>query len=411
MRVVLLNQYYAPDDAATAQLLADLGEGLVQEGHEVRAICSNRAYADPRKRYAPREDVNGVAVRRCGTTGFGRGSKLGRLLDYLTFFVGASRALVFQRRADVVVSLSTPPLVALLGLSLARLRGARSVYWVMDVYPELAFELGVLHPRSLAGRVLGLLSSQPLRRSDRVVALGETMAKRLLATRGRPVEIVHNWADGETIRPRELADHPLRESWGWQDRFVVLYSGNMGLAHAFDTVLAAAERLQDHADVLFAFVGGGPRRAEVEAAVARRGLRNVEFRPYVARDELGLSLTAGDLHLVTLRDSLPGLLVPSKIYGILAAGRATLYVGPAAGEIATILEQGACGTRVGSDDVEGLVDAVLAYRRERSRLQDEGRRARAQFEARFTKEHGLQAFARILSGGGSDRDEDATTAA
>jgi glycosyltransferase involved in cell wall biosynthesis len=397
VRIVLLNQYFAPDEAATAQLLADLGEGLAAAGHEVVAVCSRRAYESPELRYPSRETVRGVTVRRVKTTGFGRATATGRSVDYLTFLLGAALALLFRRRPDVVVSLSTPPLVAFVGLALARLRGARSVYWVMDVYPELAFRLGVLREGSLGGRMFARISRATLRGSDVVVALGESMAAQLASRGGSNVAMIHNWADGEAIRPRSVQDHPLREAWGWTGSFVLLYSGNMGLAHEFETLLDAAERLKERPEIRFAFVGGGPRREEVEREARRRGLTNVEFRPYVAREDLGRSLTAGDLHLVTLRDGLPGLLVPSKIYGILAAGRPTLYVGPGEGEVADIIASGRCGTRVAAGDSSGLARAIERYAGDAALREEQGRRARELFDRRFARPRAMQAFLDLIA--------------
>ncbi len=304
--------------------------------------------------------------------------------------------LATQRRPDAVISLSTPPLVALLGLTLARLRGASSLYWVMDVYPQLAFELGVIEPRSIVGRIFRRLSAACLRRSDEVIALGDTMAERLSSEGAGPVTVIHNWADGEAIHPVEPQDNPLRAEWGWSDRFVVLYSGNMGLAHEFDTVLDAAERLAADPRILLAFVGGGPRRAEVEAEARRRGLSNVEFLPYVPREQLGDSLTAGDVHLVTLRERMPGLLVPSKIYGILAAGRPSVYVGPQQGEIADILDSGRCGIGVRGGDADALAEAIRGYANDPARTREHGANARRSFEMRFTREHGVDAFRELL---------------
>jgi glycosyltransferase involved in cell wall biosynthesis len=396
MHVVLLNQYYAPAEAATAQFLTDLGQHLAHVGHRVSVVCSRRSYPDPSLVYPAQETIDGVSVSRTWTTGFGRGSRLGRMTDYLGFMVGASRVLALQRDADVVVSLTTPPLVATLGLAAARLRGARSLYWVMDIYPELAFELGMLSRRSPAGRLLAGIADFTLRRADGVIALGETMARRLRAAGAPNVTVVHNWADGDAIRPCPTEGHALRDEWRWRDRFVVLYSGNLGMVHEFDTVLGAAELLRDEERVLFAFVGDGPRRAYVEREVGRRGLGNVEFRPHVARDALGQSLTAGDAHLVTLRESVAGLVVPSKIYGILAAGRPTLYVGPEQGEVDAILRDGDCGVRVGVGDSVALADEIRRYLRDEARRSDEGRRARKMFEGRFRREQALEAHRRTL---------------
>lgn len=396
MTIVLLNQYYAPDEAATARLLADVGAALVAAGHDVSAICSQRSYSDPTHRYPSRDSLQGVRVQRAWTSGFGRGTRTGRLVDYVLFLAGAARLLVVHRKPDFVLSLSTPPLVAGLGLLIARLRGAKSLFWVMDVYPDIAFELGVLRSQSLVGRFLGLLSTTILRHSDKVVALDERMAERLRAQAGGKVLVIPNWADGASMPPRSVAGHPLRREWGWEGRFVVMYSGNMGLAHEFETAIGAATNLAHDPSILFAFVGDGPRRAEAQELAGRLRLENVEFRPYVPRALLGESLTAGDVHLVTLRDRMPGLLVPSKIYGILAAGRPTLYVGPEAGEIAEIVTKHACGASVRTGDVEGLVRAVVAYQGDESRRDAEGKRARSLFEERFTKERGTRTFIQLI---------------
>ncbi len=398
MRIVLLNQYYAPDEAATSQLLTDLGTGLASAGHEVVAFCGRRAYADPSSRYASRERVEGVEVRRTWTTGFGRSSKAGRLVDYLSYLAGAFLRLMTTTKPDLVISLSTPPMVSALGLLCARLRGCRSLYWVMDVYPDLAFELGALNPRSPAGRLFSAVTRMTLRRSDAVVALGGTMADRIAASGVKRLATIHNWADERAMPPGECGQSELRFRWDWQDRFVVMYSGNMGLAHEFDTVLDAASILRDRPEVLFAFIGEGPRRKGVEEEARSRGLQNVSFKPYVPRERLCQSLKAGDLHLITLRKGMPGLLVPSKIYGILAAGRPTLYIGPNEGEISDIVETGRCGVRVDNGDAEAAAEEILRYAEDDELRQEHGRRARELFEERFTKEQALEAFRILIEG-------------
>jgi glycosyltransferase involved in cell wall biosynthesis len=394
--VFLLNQYYAPAAAPTARFLSDVGEDLARAGHRVSVVCSRRSYPDPSIVYPARETIRQVSVYRTWTTGFGRWSSLGRMLDYAGFVIGAARILALHREIDVVVSLTTPPMVATLGLALSRLRGASSLLWVMDVYPQLACELGVLGRRSLVTRLLDRLGRYMLKRSDGVIALGETMAGRLHALGAKRVTVIHNWADGRTIRPCPAQDNELRAARGWEDRFVILYSGNLGLAHEFDTVLGSAELLRDEPRFLFAFVGEGPRLAEVRQKTQRRGLPNVEFHPQVGRDDLGQSLTSADVHLVTLREGLAGLLVSSKIYGILAAGRPTLYVGPPEGEIPEILREGRCGTLHSVSDSAGLAAAIRRYDAEPAGRMEEGRRARQLFEGRFTKERGLQAHRRLI---------------
>jgi glycosyltransferase involved in cell wall biosynthesis len=324
--------------------------------------------------------------------------------DYASFLLGAAGALAAMPRPQVVVSLSTPPLVAGLGMFAARWRRARTVYWVMDVYPDLAVALGAIPARSAAARVLARAARVLLRGSDRVVALDRAMAERLDAQGARGASVIANWADGGAIRPRPPEGHPRRERLGWSERFVVLYSGNMGLAHEFDTLLDAAALLADDPGILFAFVGDGPRRKEIEEGARRRGLSNVEFHPYASRDALGESLTSGDLHAVTLRPGMEGLLVPCKIYGVLAAGRPTLYVGPAAGEVHEVVSSG-CGRSLRTGQVRAVAEAIASYRSDRSLREAEGSLARRLFEERFTRERSLDAFVRLIEGLGPRRAE------
>jgi colanic acid biosynthesis glycosyl transferase WcaI len=397
MRIVLLNQYYAPDEAATAQMAADLGAHLAKAGHEVTAICCDRSYAKPQRRYAHRETIDGVFVIRVRTTAFGRGSKLGRIIDYIAFVVGAAFQLLRSKSPDVVVALTTPPMIAYVPLKLRRFRRYRVVFWSMDVYPDVAYHLGAISRTSVAGRLFARIGRAVLRSSDAVIALGDAMADRLHVLGAERVDVVHNWADETAIVPVTPLDRPSRVEWGWTRRFVVLYSGNLGLAHEFETVIAAAKRLAGAMpNVLFAFVGVGPRLTEVRDAT--RDAPNVEFQDYVDRSRLGDTLSAADIHLVTLRPDMAGLLVPSKIYGILAAGRPTVYVGPAEGEIHDILREGRCGTSVRNGDVDALVQAVRDYACDPIRRDEEGRNARGFFEARFTRAKSLAALQRIVEG-------------
>ena len=173
MKVLLLNQYFPPDEAATAQMLGDLVESLCAHGMSCEVVTSNRSYANPARRYPRRGSWRGARVRRIAMTGFGRRSKLGRLVDYATFLAGATLALLTAERPDVIVGLSTPPILGSLAVAVGRLRRVRSAYWTMDVYPDVAFELGVMERHSLAGRVFATVSRWAFRSADTVVALGD----------------------------------------------------------------------------------------------------------------------------------------------------------------------------------------------------------------------------------------------
>lgn len=396
MRIVLLNQYYRPSEAPTAVLGADLAQALAARGHEVHAIASSRAYEDPRRTYRRRERIDGVAVRRSWSSGFGRAGKLGRVLDYVTFLVGAAWALMRVPRPDLVIAMTTPPMLVCLAVPICRWRGARLLYWVMDLYPDLAFELGVLRSDGWIAGLLRRAARRSIIKADRIVALGSVMAERLAAQGARRVDIVDNWCDGELIRPRSRDAHPTRRVRGWDGKFVVLYSGNMGLAHEFSTVLDAAVRLADRSEIVFAFVGGGAREQEVRCGARARGLEQIQFHPRVETSEISAGLTAGDLHLVTLRDGLQGLLVPSKIYGILAAGRPAVHVGPAHSEVATILSDADSGATVAPGDVDGLVRVIKSYADDPQRWSEHGVNARRAFEEKYDRRHALKKLSELI---------------
>jgi colanic acid biosynthesis glycosyl transferase WcaI len=386
-RFLFLNQYFLPDEAATAQLLGDLVEAAAASGHECRVVASDRGYLDPRVVYPRRQTLGGAVVERVRVTGFGRHSRLGRVTDYATFLFGAAVRLLAGPRPDVVVGMSTPPILGALAAAAAKVRGAQSAYWAMDVYPDLAFVLGALRPDTLLGKLFAAFSARTLEAADLVVAPGEFVAGRLVAlgARNAVTVAIHNWADGDAIRPFGREESRFRRERGWTGRFVVLYSGNLGIAHDFGTLLDAAEALRGDGTTLFAFCGGGPRMAEVRVAAERRGLKNVEFHPAVERAELGDLLGAGDVHAVTLAHGTPGLLVPSKLYGSLAAGRPVLYVGPEEGEAYGVVHEGRCGACHPLDDADGVVRSLVRWRDDVSAREEDGRRGRLLFEARFTK--------------------------
>jgi len=202
MRVLFINQFYVPDIAATGQLLADVAEELASRGHEVHVVCSRRTYNGGGLVLAGEEFINSVQVHRVGATGFGRSRILGRVLDYLSFYCLALRKAFTLPRMDVCVALTTPPFIALVGLSLRRLRGTRMVVWTMDLYPEVAVAFGVLRERCLLCSVLARLSKRVYRAAGAVISLGEVMAQRLVEA-GAPREkiaVIHNWV------PREVVD-------------------------------------------------------------------------------------------------------------------------------------------------------------------------------------------------------------
>jgi glycosyltransferase involved in cell wall biosynthesis len=392
MKVVFVNRFYAPDISATSQMLTDLAEALVQRGVAVHVVTSAQRYDDARARLPASELLAGVQVHRLETTRAGRRDLSRRALDYASFYFLAIRCLLkLLRSGDVVVLKTDPPLLSLLGPPLRMVRGCRVVNWLQDIFPEAAQRLGVLPLPGLLSRLLVAMRDASLRGADMNVVIGAKMFALLRDRAVPPDRLLHvpNWADGNAIRPVERGAALLRRTMQADGVFVVMYSGNLGRAHDVGAILGAVRELRAEPDVLFLFVGGGHGLESLRAATESEELRNVRFVPYQPRESLGDALGAADVHLVTLLPALEGLIVPSKLYGILAAGRPSIFIGDAQGEVATVLAAAECGASVACGDGAALATEIRRLR------DDEPAWRRASLAARrvFDESGGIDAAA------------------
>lgn len=387
-RLIFVNRIYWPSAAATAQLLTDLAEGLASHGRAVHVIAAG---AGPDQR-------NGVTIHRTGGDEQ-HGGLLSQAQNYWQFLRRARLQLaLLARPGDVVVLMTDPPMLGAALTGIATARGAGVVHWLQDIYPEIV----PAHVGAIAA--LPLL---PLRwKRDRTwraarccVALGEDMTQDVIR-RGVPAgrfAIAPNWAPRElNAPPPAAAVGARRAAWGLADKFIVAYSGNLGRVHEFAAVLEAAGRLQSHADIVFLFIGRGPRFDEVRAAAQARGLANIRFQPPEPRENLAAALAAADAHLVTLKPAFAHLVYPSKLAGVLAAGRPVLFVGPPAGDIARLLASEQCGAAFTPSDGAGLAATVLSWQADPARRAQHGRAARAAYGKYFTFASALTHWEEIL---------------
>ncbi|QYJ00048.1 glycosyltransferase family 4 protein [Thalassovita mediterranea] len=358
--IIFVNRFFWPDHSATAQILTDVAQHLAQSDFRVRIITSRMLYSDPGQVLTKTENWEGVEVSRVWTTRFGRSNMLGRALDYLTFYASAFFSVL--RHADknsIVISKTDPPLIGIPIGYAARLKGAQRGNWFQDVYPEVAEASGMKLP-SIVFRLLKWMRRRSIDKAAINVAIGDLMAaklKREIAPSN--ITVIPNFADDASLHPDPLGWLNLRKGWGFSDSdFVVGYSGNLGRAHDVQTLLGAAECLQDDPCIKFLLVGGGHQRQLVEDACAARGLSKVFFRPYQPRDSIALSLSVPDLHWISLKPAFEGLIVPSKLYGIAAVGRPVLMIGARDGEVAQLLEKYGFGTTVIPGDVEAAVSEI-----------------------------------------------------
>ena len=399
-RIVFINRYFYPDHSATSQMLSDLAFFLAESGREVCVVASRQRYDFPDAWLASREMVRGVEVHRVRTTRFGRANLVGRALDYLTFYLSAAWvAFRLVRHGDVVVAKTDPPLISLVAMIVSKLRGAHLVNWLQDVFPEVAGALGMRLGRGRIGALIAAVRDCSLRAARCNVVLGERMAESV-ERRGIPREriaVIPNWADDRVIVPVAASANPLVTDWGLAGKFVAGYSGNLGRAHEFGTILDAAGLLQDDSRVIFLVIGSGARLGQVKDEVAQRGLGNFVFQPYQPREQLAFSLGAADLHLVTLQPALEGLIVPSKFYGIAAAGRPVAFIGDKDGEIARIVCKYDCGRSFSVGDSAGLAAYVRALAQDRGEVARLGGNARAALESNFSQAKAFDAWEKVLN--------------
>ena len=398
MKVLLLNQVFWPDVAATAQHGHDLGRYLAQHGVQVTALASRSLYSKTGKALPREGGVDGIRIVRAGQSRFGKTALAARAFDFVSFYLAALWRAIWLPRQDIVVCFTTPPFIAFVGILLRWLKGTKVVCWTMDLYPDVPVAAGVLRRGSLAHSLFDAVDRFSLRHADRVVVLGRCMQQRLLEKGVDPkrMEVINVWADGDEVSVRPIEGNALRTAWQVGDRFVIEYSGNFGIGHDGETMYRAMQATRADDSIRWVIVGGGTRRGELEAFVQAHDIVNAVLKPYQPREALGELLSLGNVHLVSVAENFSGLLVPSKFYGVLAAARPVLYVGPRESEVARVIEESKCGLVIEQGDSAGLVKAIETLHADPQLAQAMGRRAREVFERTFTRSHACERWLRLL---------------
>ena len=377
--ILFINRVYPPDSGATGRVLEYAARSFVKAGWEVTVLATASS------RVSAGETVqDGVRIFRVGIL-FSKKNLLARALGYALMIPGLLVKALRLPRHDVVVTKTDPPMLAVIGPIIKATKGSRLIHWAQDLYPEVAEECGVIPKGGFLAGILRRLSTWGIQRHDLTLAVGRCMADRLVG-RGissEAIRVVPNAGIEGDIEPVQHGASAFRDTHGIGDVFVIMYSGNMGRAHDFTTVIGAARRLQEQGEenILFLFVGEGPEEKGLRRAVAEQSLGNIRFLPPQPAKFLSESLGSGDLHLVTMKVGMEGLVVPSKFYGVMAAARPTLFVGSKDSEVARmILEHGIGQVIIPGDDAT-LAEAILCYRDHPDLVKSEGNKARVALKA------------------------------
>jgi hypothetical protein len=323
---------------ATAQHLTDLAVGLQREGHEVTVITSARGYDNPSRRFPHREVWNGIQIIRISSLALGKQARWRRALTFASFLIHCALRLLLLPRVDVVVALTSPPLISFLGAAFVQLKGGKFFFWVMDLNPDEAIAAGWLKADSVTARILSSFLGYSLRHAERIIALDHFMKDRIVAkgVAPRSVVVLPPWANDETVNFDPEGREAFRRQHYLTESFVVMYAGNHSPCHYLKTLVEAARRLSGRKDIVFCFVGGGSEQQKVKDFARQHNLANILCLPYQPFDMLSASLSAGDLQVIVMGKEFVGIVHPCKLYNILTIGSPFLYVGPTPSHISEV---------------------------------------------------------------------------
>lgn len=342
----------------------DLLPALAQNGYVVEVFVSKSIYRESEVSLEQMAQAHpGISIRRLYSpfkAVDGRLSKVTNIIFYILLMMAYS---LFGKKSDINVFLTQPPFSSLWGYVLKRIKGQSYACLLMDIYPDVMIKDGVLKEGGYIAKLMKNAVEYSWRKANAIFVIGRCMCERVREAGVDPdnIHVITNWHDESKIYPVAKADNRLLQELGLADKFIVLYSGNLGVSHQFDDILDAAEKLKDIEDLTFVFVGSGSRRQQVQSAINSGLLKNIVLLPYQPFDRLAESLSMADVHYVCLRDEFEGLVVPSKTYPALASGRPMVYSGSEKGEIARMLNENACGVVVQQNDSDSLAKAITAY--------------------------------------------------
>jgi glycosyltransferase involved in cell wall biosynthesis len=369
--LLVLNQYFWPGLEATAHLLTELCEALAARGFDV-TVVTGKVPGQP----TGTSRRNGVVIVRVASTTYDRRRLPLRGLNYLTYVGLALRAGLGVERPDMVLAMTDPPFVGDVAHLIARRFGVPYAVISMDVFPEIAVELGRLQNPLLVA-VLRRLVRFYLERADRIIAIGETMQRRLEekgADTAR-VAVIPNWVDTAALTPQPRDNRWARRK-GFVDRFVVMHSGNVGYAQDLDSLVRATTLLRDLDDLIVAVIGKGARLRDLRALARRLEADNVIFLPFQERELLSQSLSSADIHVVGLARGLAGYVVPSRLYGVLAVGRPVIVAADEQSEIARVVREVGCGVVVEPGRPDLLAETIRRGHEGELDLEEMGARGR-----------------------------------
>jgi glycosyltransferase involved in cell wall biosynthesis len=398
--LMILSQYFYPDLTSTAQLLTELAEDLKGYGYNIKVYTGKPSYLKNTTKTKKKEIYKEISIYRVAATRFNKNNILGRLSNFFSYFFSVFFKLLFQKDRYPLLIVSNPPFLSIIGLLFKKTRKQKYIYLIHDIYPDIAVALGYLKEKNIIVKVWDKINYQVLINAEKVIVLGEYMAEKIKKKYqlfdDHKIKIIHNWADESFIIPIKKEENWFVKKYNLENKFIILYSGNIGLFQDLNTIIKAAEKLKIYEDIFFLFIGDGGGLNKLKKIVEEKKLHNVKFLPYQPKKNLPYSLTSADISIVTLEKGVEGLAVPCKTYGILACGRSMIGLVGKDCEVAEIIKGAKCGYRVEQGDVNGLVEKIKYIYENSEILKIMGENSRKYFEKHFTRSQMTRKYYNIL---------------
>jgi colanic acid biosynthesis glycosyl transferase WcaI len=359
--LLLISQVFVPDPAAVGQYMTEAAVEMSARGWQVKVLTANRGYEDPSVRYLLNEKIRGVEVTRLPLSSFGKKNLAVRIIGQLLFLLQCIIRGIFVRQLGGVFITTSPPMASIAALAISVIRRVPIAYWAMDINPDQAVAMRKFKSNSFSVKALNQLSRLLLNRARTVVTLDNDMRDKLLRKVDirKKLSVCPPWPLQDHLQDIQHQVNPFREEHNLSGKFVIMYSGNHSPSHPLTTVLEAALRLQDQKDLVFVFIGGGLGKREIDEAVHKYNPPNILSLPYQPLQQIKYSLSAADIHLVTMGNDVVGCVHPSKIYAVMALGRPVLFIGPKNCHLNELITEGKFGWQVSHGEVDELTDLII----------------------------------------------------
>lgn len=360
-RIIFINRFFYPDQSATSQILSDLLFNVESQiESEIHVVTSRNTYQNDSK-LKTFEKYKNINIHRVWTTRFGRSNLIGRSIDYFSFYLSTFLVLVWlAKKRDVIVVKTDPPVISFVAYVVSKIKQTYLVNWIQDLFPEVASGLNMIKSDTLAYSLLIKIKNKSLKSADMNIAIGHKM-QALLVEEGVPKDkttVIDNWNVNAAPKCIAREDNYLIDEWGLKDKFIISYSGNFGRAHEYNVIKELVEHYKHDESLVILFIGGGKYYDDIKEYVEKFSIKNVLFKPYQDIDKLNYSLSLADLHIISLRPELEGLILPSKFYGLASIGAPILYIGDKQGDISQAIKKHTCGYTFESSEKENIVELI-----------------------------------------------------